>query len=263
MNKLTRDLNAIVAISAREVMNFLRSPADLAFTFIFPIIFMGILGGSLAQNLGGGVEYNLMQFILFGIVVSTLYQTTMISVTSLIEDRENDFTQELFVAPISRYSLILGKIVGGTITSLFSLIGLFVIALLMQIPMTLTDIANTLLMWPVVCIAGGALGILFISVVNDARTADWGSMMLVFPQMFLAGIMIPISQSSGLLGVLSRLMPMTYLADLMRNVIYAGRPEYSSIVLNNPAVDLAVTAGVAAIFIIIGTLLFTHNERTR
>ena len=263
MKPFARNLNAVVAIAAREVMNFVRSPGDMIFTFIFPIIFMGILGGSLAQNLSGGVDFNLMQFILFGIIVSTLYQTTMMSITSLIEDRENDFTQELFVAPISRYALILGKIFGGAFTSLFSLVGLFVIALLMQIPLTLVDVERTLLIWPVICIAGGALGILFISLVNDSHTADWGSMMLVFPQMFLAGIMIPISQSTGLLGVLAHLMPMTYLADLLRNIIYAGSPAYSQIVLYSPVLDLAVTVGFAAVFIIAGTLLFTRNERNR
>ncbi len=244
-------------------MNFLRSPGDMIFTFIFPIVFMGILGGSLVQNLSSGIDYDLMQFILFGVIVSTLYQTTMMSITSLIEDRENDFTQELFVAPISRYALILGKVFGGTITSLFSLVGLFVIALIMQVPLTLADVGRTMLLWPVICIAGGALGILFISLINDSRTADWGSMMLVFPQMFLAGVLIPISNSSGILGVLAHLMPLTYLADLIRNVIYASSPQYSEIVLYSPAVDLAITVAVSAVFIVVGAFLFTRSERTR
>ena len=263
MNRFIRNLNAIIAIAAREVMNFVRSPGEVIFTFIFPIIFMGILGGSLVQNLSGGIEYDLMQFILFGVVVSTLYQTTMMSITSLIEDRENDFTQELFVAPISRFALILGKVLGGTVTSLFSLVGLFVIALIMQVPLTWADVGRTMLLWPIICIAGGALGILFISLVNDSRTADWGSMMLVFPQMFLAGVMIPISNSSGILGVLAHLMPMTYLVDLLRSVVYVGNPAYNEIVLFNPALDLALTAGIAAVFIVAGTLIFSHNERTR
>lgn len=263
MNTFARNVNAIVAITAREVMNFLRSPIEVGFTFFFPVIFMGILGGSLAANLGAGIDFNLMQFILFGMVVSTLYQTTVSSVTSLIEDRENDFTQELFVAPVSRYALILGKIVGGTITSLISLVGLFVTAFVMQIPLTLADIGHILLMWPIICIAGGALGILFISLVHDPGAADTGILLIVFPQMFLAGILIPISQSSGVLAVLSHLMPLTYLADLMRNVAYAGSAAYSEIVLYSPAVDLAVTVAVTAIFIIVGTFLFTRSERTR
>jgi ABC-2 type transport system permease protein len=204
-----------------------------------------------------------MQFILFGMVVSTLYQTTITAVASLIEDRENNFTQELFVAPISRYALILGKIVGGTVTSLFSLFGLIVVALLMQIELTPVDIGRMLLMWPVICIAGGALGILFISIVRDPRAAEAGILLLVFPQMFLAGILIPISESGGLLGILSHLMPLTYVADLMRNVIYMGRPELSEIVLYSSTVDLAITVVVSVFFIVVGTWVFNRSERAR
>lgn len=263
MNKFTRDLNAIVAIAGREVMNFTRTPSQIIFVFIFPIIFLGILGGNLEQNLGSEVGFNFMQFILFGVVVSTLYQTSFTSVIKLIEDRQNDFTQEIFVAPISRYAMILGKIFGGTITSFLSLLGLMVIAILMQIPLQPADILYMVLMWPVICIAGGTLGILFISIVNEPKTADVGSFLIIIPQMFLAGIMTPVTNSSGLLGLLAHLMPMTYLADLMRNVVYAGKPEYSQIVLYSPALDLAVVGVVSAIFLIVGTLLFTRSSRAR
>ncbi len=92
MNKYARDLNAIVAIAAREVMNFTRTPAKIVFVFIFPVIFLGVLGGNLEQNLGGSVGFNFMYFMFFGIVVSTLYQTSFMSVTTLIEDRDKDFT---------------------------------------------------------------------------------------------------------------------------------------------------------------------------
>jgi ABC-2 type transport system permease protein len=263
MNNFSRNLNAITAIAAREVMNFARTPAKIIIVLFFPVIFLGVLGGNLQQNIGSEVGFNFMQFILFGVVVSTLYQTSFTSVTTLIEDRENDFTQEIFVAPISRYAMILGKILGGTITSFFSLIGLMLVAFLMQIHVTLADVGYMLLMWPVICIAGGTLGILFISIVNDSQTADVGSFMLIIPQMFLAGIMTPVTNSSGILGVLAHLMPMTYLVDLLRNAVYAGRPEYNEIVLYSPATDLAVTAAVIAVFIILGTFLFTRSSRAR
>ncbi len=263
MNKFTRDLNAIVAIAAREVMNFTRTPSQIVFVLIFPVIFLGVLGGNLEQNLGGDVGFNFMQFMFFGVVVSTLYQTTFTSVIKLVEDRENDFTQEIFVAPISRYAVILGKIFGGTITSFLSLVGLLVMALVLQIPLTAADVGRVLLMWPVICIAAGTLGILFISIVNDSRTADTGSFLIIIPQMFLAGIMTPVTQSTGVLAVLAHLMPMTYLADLVRNLVYAGRPEFSQIVLYNPLFDLAVSVGLAGIFLVIGTMLFTRSSRAR
>jgi ABC-2 type transport system permease protein len=192
-----------------------------------------------------------------------LYQGTMGNVISLIVDRQNNFTQALFVAPISRYTIMMGKIIGGTITSLFSVVGVFVVGLLMQIPFTPADVGYILLLAPIICIAGGALGIFFISIVNDPGQATQVGTLVMLPQMFLAGLLVPVNQSSGILGVLSRLMPMTYLADLMRNIVFAGHPAYAEIVLYSPAVDLAVTIIVAVMFIVVGTVLFARNERTR
>ncbi len=117
MLPLQKEINATIVIAAREVLRFFKDwKTSLAFSLMFPVLFLGILGGSIAQNLGVGLGYNYLQFALLGMIAATIAMNTMMSVTSLVEDRENDFTQEIFVAPISRYSIILGKIIGGSIT---------------------------------------------------------------------------------------------------------------------------------------------------
>jgi ABC-2 type transport system permease protein len=263
MNRAYQELNAIMAIAARDVTRFIRTPQYLIESFIYPLVFMGLLGGSLSQNLGDGANFDLSQFMLYGAVVMMLYQSNMGSVISLLIERDNNFTQVLFVAPVSRYAIIMGKIIGGMITSLFALIGVFAVALVMEIPFTLSDVANVLLLAPVICIAGGALGIFFIGLITDPQAANQSGAIIVFAQVFLAGLLFPVSQSSGILKFLSHLMPMTYLGDLMRNVVFAGHPNYDEIVLYNPAVDLGITLGLAIVFIILGTALFVRSERTR
>src|SRR5688572_10790234 len=111
MNRFSRELNAVIAIAARDVINYVRVPSNLFLSFLWPLIFIGLLGGSLTQNLGGGTNFDLSQFILYGIVVMMLYQGTMGNLVSLIMDRQNNFTQVMFVAPISRYAIIIGKII--------------------------------------------------------------------------------------------------------------------------------------------------------
>jgi ABC-2 type transport system permease protein len=81
--------------------------------------------------------------------------------------------------------------------------------------------------------------------------------------MFLCGAFILISNLSGILLVLSRLMPMTYCLDLVRAVVYAGTPEYDSIVLFNPAINLAVILTLTIAFLIIGTFFFAQVEKKR
>lgn len=263
MNRFYEELNAIVAVATRDVIRYVRVPGNLLLSFLWPFIFIGLLGGSLAQNLGSGANFDLSQFILYGIVVMLLYQGTMGNVMSLIVDRQNNLTQAMFVAPVSRYAIIIGKIIGGSITSLFGVVGVFVMALLMQIPFTLTDVGYILLLAPIICIAGGALGILFVGIINDPQQVAQVGALVMLPQMFLAGLLVPINQSSGILGILTRLMPLTYVADLTRHIVFAGHPAYTEIVLYSPTFDFAVTIVVAVLFIVVGTVLFTRSERTR
>jgi hypothetical protein len=135
-----RELNAVFAIAWREVLRAIKSPVSLAITIVFPIIFMGILGGSISQNLGGALPYAYLPFMLIGMIANTLYQGTITGVTNLVEERENDFTAELFVAPISRYAVLIGKIIGSAVAALISLVGIIAMIFVMQIPLDFGDL---------------------------------------------------------------------------------------------------------------------------
>ena len=63
-------------------------------------------------NIGDSAGYDFLVFTFTGVFAQTLFLSATQGVISLVEDRENDFSQEIFVSPISRYSIILGKIVG-------------------------------------------------------------------------------------------------------------------------------------------------------
>ncbi len=262
-SRLAREANATFAIAWREVLRAVKSPSSLAFTVIFPVIFMGVLGGSISQNLGGALPYAYLPFMLIGMVANTLYQGTIVGVTNLVEERENDFTAELFVAPISRYSVLLGKVIGAGIASLISLVGIIAMIFVMQIPMSFGDLLRVIALAPILALAGGSLGVFFIGFVQDPKTAGAGVALLVFPQIFLSGALIPTAGSTGILGVLAHLMPMTYSIDLARNIFYAGKPEAVFTVLNSPWLDLAVTVGFFLVFTIVGTYMFVRADRNR
>jgi ABC-2 type transport system permease protein len=56
---------------------------------------------------------------------------------------------------------------------------------------------------------------------------------------------------------------MTYCLDLTRAVVYAGTPEYSRVVLFNPAVTLAAIVALTVVFLAIGTFMFARSETHR
>jgi len=262
-NRFAREVNATFAIAWREILRAVKSPLSIAFTVIFPVIFIGILGGSISQNLSGALPFDYLPFMLIGMIANTMYQGTITGVTNLVEERENDFTAELFVAPISRYSVLLGKIIGSGVAALIALVGIVAMIFVMQIPMNFGDLLRVIALAPILALAGGALGVFFIGFVHDPKTAGAGVALLIFPQVFLSGALIPVANSTGILGLLAKLMPMTYSIDLARNIFYAGKPEYAAAVLHPLWFDLAITSILFVAFTAVGTWLFVRADRNR
>jgi ABC-2 type transport system permease protein len=256
-----REVNATFAIAWREILRAVKAPSSLAVSVLFPVLFIGVLGGSIGQNLGGALPYSYLPFMLIGMIANSMYQGTIAGVTNLVEERENDFTAELFVAPISRYAVLLGKMIGSATASMVSLVGILAMVVIMQIPMNPGDLLRVIALTPVLALAGGSLGVLFIGFVHNPKTAAVGMPLLVFPQMFLSGALIPVAASSGILGLLSKIAPMTYSIDLARNIFYLGKPEYSAAVLHPLWLDLGVTVGLFLLFTVVGTYFFVRSDR--
>lgn len=258
-----RQLNAIITIAFRDVTKFLRDRPRILATFIFPIVFIGVLGGSFQSNLGGASGFNFLTFIFTGVVAQTLFQSAASGIISLIEDRENDFSQEIFIAPISRYSIIFGKIVGESIVAYLQVIGVVVFSLIIGVPISFDKLLLLIPAGAVVALLGGAFGVLVMSQLSTQRAANQIFPFLLFPQFFLAGVFTPIKNLPIYLLILSRISPMTYGVDFLRGLYYLGTPEYSKVVLYDPSVDLIIILAMFAVLIVVGTYFFVRNERNK
>ena len=222
-----------------------------------------MLGTSLQQNLAEGLGYNFLVFVLTGVLGQTLFQSTSAGIISLVEDRQNDFAQEMFIAPISRYSILLGKIFGETLVSLVQVIGIVAFGYIMGIPLTFLALLKLIPFVFAVAFFGGAFGVFVMSNLTDQRAANQIFPFILFPQFFLAGVFNPIQNLPLPILIASRISPMTYAVDLLRSIYYSGMPEYDKVVLFNPALNLAVVLGFGLFFLIAGTYIFVKNERNR
>lgn len=260
---MMKEIFAIFTIAYRDFSKFLRDRSRIIATFIFPVIFIGVLGGSLQSNLSASAGYNFLAFIFAGVLGQTLFQSTASGVISLIEDRENDFSQEIFVSPISRYSIILGKILGESIVALAQLIGIILFGIIMGIPIDFVNMVRLLPFFLIVCLFGGAFGVFVLGNLKSQRSANQLFPFIIFPQFFLAGVFSPIIELPGALFVLSRIMPMTYAVDLIRSIYFIGDPAYNKVVLFPTHINLLVIGAYSLVFILFGTYFFIRNERNR
>lgn len=260
---MNKELNALLTIAYRDWLKLLRDRGRMLASLIFPFVFIGILGTSLQTNLSAGVGYDFMTFVFLGVMGQTFFQSTASGLISLIEDRENDFSQEIFISPISRYTILAGKILGETLVALTQGIGIIAFGLLVRVPFSLMEVIRLTPAVLTVCFFGGAFGLIVMTNLKNQRTANQIFPFLLFPQFFLAGVFNPIRELPWYLWILSRIAPMTYAVDFIRSLYYWGRPEYGKTVLFSPLVNLFVIAAMTAIFMIIGTYLFVRNERNR
>jgi ABC-2 type transport system permease protein len=257
------EVSPILTIAYRDLIKFVRDPARLAASFIFPLIFIGILGGSFQSNLGAGFGFDFIAFTFTGVLGQTLFQSTADGIISLIEDRENDFSQEIFVSPISRYSIIFGKILGESLVALTQGVGIVLFGLIIGVPMSLGQLLALVPVALVACLLGGSFGVLVLANLSSRRLATQVFPFIMLPQFFLAGVFNPIKVLPPYLAILSLISPMRYAIDLARGVFYAGQPDYDKVVLQPPLVNLAIIVAMFAVFLVAGTFLFVRRERNR
>ncbi|MDF2905962.1 MAG: transporter [Herbinix sp.] len=263
LTSVGKEMNALFALTVREIMRLVKSPGSIIANIIFPVIFLGLMGGSLSQNLAGNVGYDFLQYIMVGMIVFNMFMGTASGITALVAEKQMNLTQELFVSPISRYTIIIGRMIGTSIGSLVSLIGVLFVASIMRIPFGGIQMVWLLLITPVFCLSGASLGIFFIGFVQDSKVAQMGAMLIVMPQMFFSGTIIPISHSTGLIGVLTKLMPLTYITDMARGVYYWNKPAYNLVVINSPLVNITIISAFFLVFTVVGTIMYSKAERNR
>lgn len=258
-----RDLNAILTIAYRDLMKLLRDPVRMVSTFIFPLIFIGILGGTFQSNFGPTAGYNLLVFVFTGVLAQTLFQSSATGVISLIEDRESDFSQEIFVSPISRYSIVFGKILGESLVALPQGLAIVVFAFIVGVPLSMGRLAGLLPVALAVCLFGGAFGLLVLANLKSQRAANQVFPFIMLPQFFLSGAFAPIWVLPWYLDILSRISPMRYAVDLTRSIFYLGDQDYSKVVLASTGYNIAIMGGLFLLFMVVGTFLFVRGERNR
>lgn len=258
-----RTINSIFIIAYRDILKLFRDKRRLLGGLIFPIASIAILGSSLDSNLSKSVGFNFLVFVYLGVIAQNMFSSTASGIAWLIEDRQNDFAQSFFVAPISRYVIIIGKILGESVVSYTQIFGLLIIGYLTGVNLDFYSLIKILPLLFLFCLFGGAFGVLIMANFMDKRSIDQVFPFFIFPQFFLSGVFTPMKELPLYLEVLSRITPLFYAVDLIRGIYYWGLPEYDKTVVFHPIFNSIVILIMFISFLIIGTYIFVKSEKER
>jgi ABC-2 type transport system permease protein len=154
------------------------------------------------------------------------------------------------VAPVNRLSIILGKTLAQVARGLLQ----GVIIMLIAVTLFGVTIQGSVLLVFALLLLGVysfvGLGITLTSIAKDQSTAVMIMMTIMFPMIFLSGIMFPVKMMPGFIQTISSFLPLTYAADAMRKVMVLGAG------VTQITTDLLVLVVFGAVMLAIAVPLF-------
>lgn len=256
-------MNALLTIAQRDLTKLLRDRLRLGVNLIFPLTLVVGLGNVLRPTLGKATGLDAVTVAFTGVLAATMFQSTAAGMISLVEDRETDFSRELFVAPVSRFVLVGGKLLGETLVAVTQ--GTLVVLIALPFGIHVTAAGLALAAGPLVlcCLVGGAFGLATIAALPNQRSAMQIFQFLIIPQYVLGGVLVPVQTLPIYLAAVAAISPLRYGVDLARAAFYAGSSHYRQAVTLGPWIDLAVLAGLVTVLLVAGVALFEYRERAR
>jgi ABC-2 type transport system permease protein len=213
---------AVYVLWIREMKRFVRAKSRIVGALAMPLFFLAFLGmGFSRMNVPGltaGVNY--IRFLVPGILgMSILFSSTFAGL-SVLWDREFGFLKEIMVAPVSRVSIVLGRIAGGATTTLIQAVLILVISFLVgfkiiTIPLFLLGIVFMVL----TAVTFIGLGLIFASKMKDMQGFSIVMNFVIFPLFFLSGALYPLENFPRWLRYIAHLDPLTYGVDGLRGAL--------------------------------------------
>jgi ABC-2 type transport system permease protein len=249
-------------IAYRELLRFVQDRPRMFSSFSMPIIFLIIFGAGFGRLIGQmmpGVDY--IQFMYPGILAMTVLMTSVMSGVSIVWDREFGFLKEVLVSPLSRSGVLVGKAVGAATIAIIQGAIMLVLAPIVNVPINLGTVLALLPLLLILSLALSGLGLLIGARMRSQQGFQIVMQLVIFPMMFLSGIFFPVSGVATWLEVLSKLNPVTYGIDAIRQV-FLGTEVAGVTVFGHTMgiVDSAIVVAMAGV-VFLTTAIWAFNKQ--
>jgi len=249
-------LLATYTLWQRELVRFFRQRSRVVGALVPPIVFWFLIGSglgnsfrvspSLTPSIASSADVNYLQYFFPGTVTLIVLFTAIFSTISVIEDRHEGFLQSVLVAPLSRLTLVLGKILGGTTLAFGQA---FVFLLLAPVAGIHLELASApLLLTNLLVISFGLTGLGFVLAWSLDSTQGFHAIMnlLLIPMWLLSGALFPATGAAKWIRVVMSLNPLSYGFSSLQNHLYVGGHPLAAGMASD-ITGLAVSTGFAVI----------------
>ncbi len=217
-----RPLQVAATLCRRELVRFVRQRQRVFGAIGQPAIFWILFGAGLGPTFrlpgdqASGLSYR--EYFFPGTVILILLFTAIFTTISVIEDRREGFLQSVLVAPIPRWSMVLGKLTGGALLALAQGLIFLVAGLTLGISFSLVSGAAMAVFLFATAMALTGLGFVFAWWLDSSQGYHAVMSVVLFPMWLLSGAFFP--AQSGPLKWLLTINPLAYAVAGLRRLLY-------------------------------------------
>ncbi|HWP48892.1 MAG TPA: ABC transporter permease [Candidatus Limnocylindrales bacterium] len=209
----------IYIIMVREFKRFFRQKGRFFSALARPLIWLFVIGSGLAQIVQAPDGFSYKQFIFPGILGMVVLFQSMLSSLSTVYDREFGIVRLLLVAPITKLTVVIGKIASGSFLATTQGVILLILAPFLGIKIGFVQFLSMLIFLILTAIAISSLGMLIATQMNSLENFAGVMNFVIFPMFFLSGGLYPVKLLPRVLQVIVYINPLTYGIDLFKHTL--------------------------------------------
>ncbi len=209
-------MRIVAALWFRSLKAFWRNKVQLFFTLAMPFFFLYVFSAVFGME---NIE-NPINYMLAGIVITDVFQTSLNIASSTITDIVSGFMKEVLVSPVKRIQIALGQLLAAATISTMQ--GIVVLIIGLFIGLRFTSVWTPLLVIGVMIIVGlvfSAFGLFLATLIKNAQTFQIVETAISMPLTFLCGAYVPLSLLPAPLQAVAYCNPMTYTTAFFRTII--------------------------------------------
>jgi ABC-2 type transport system permease protein len=216
-------------ICRRELIRFVREPARIAGAIGTPLLLWVFMASGFAESLRpeslGDLSYG--AFLLPGMMTLVAVFASIFAGFGIIEDRNEGWLRGALVAPVPRWSIALGKTLGGAVVAWAQAAVLLVAALFLSVSLSLADVLLVLGGLALTSIAMTAMSVIFAWRSETSGSFHAVMNLLFLPLWLLSGAFFPVEGVAAWLGWVMRLNPLTWCTAAIRSPM-VGEPNVAA-----------------------------------
>ncbi|MFE3945233.1 ABC transporter permease [Streptomyces sp. NPDC059118] len=213
-------LHDIALVFGRYARQTLRSRFQMLFGMLMPLLYL-LFFGPLLDDLPLGSTGDSWQVLIPGLLLQLALFGASFAGFSVIVEKSTGVMERMRVTPVSRLALLLGRVLRDALLFMFQAVLLVLAALVMGLRAPLPGILIGFAFVGLLTVALASLS--YALAVKVATPQEFGPVInaVTMPAMLLSGLMLPMTLGPGWLDAVSRLTPLRYLVDAVRDA-YVG-----------------------------------------